>query len=285
MTVAREKGEGDLAFRASLVAAPSPGLRLLPEMECRFCPVYHRLMVMGTIPRMWPLSSQECYVSIDIEADGPVPGLHSMLSLGAAAFTSDGVLGDTFSVNLEQLHEASEDVRTMRWWASQSAAWQACRTAPEAPGQAMRRFHAWLERQHAAVGLPVMVAFPAAYDAMWVQWYLHRFVGDDPFRRRAIDVKTLAMVATEAGYGATTKSRLPKHWRPAGPAHSRRTRRCGRAGRALHEHWCASSTCSVGMWSSLRRATRRRGSIAASGARRDCTDAPKVRTMRGKSDS
>ena len=164
---------------------------------------------------MWPLSSQECYVSIDIEADGPVPGLHSMLSLGAAAFTSDGVLGDTFSVNLEQLHEASEDVRTMRWWASQSAAWQACRTAPEAPGQAMRRFHAWLERQHAAVGLPVMVAFPAAYDAMWVQWYLHRFVGDDPFRRRAIDVKTLAMVATEAGYGATTKSRLPKHWRPA----------------------------------------------------------------------
>ena len=50
---------------------------------------------------MWPLSSDECYVSIDIEADGPVPGLHSMLSLGAAAFTSEGVLGDTFSVNLE----------------------------------------------------------------------------------------------------------------------------------------------------------------------------------------
>lgn len=50
MTVAREKGEGDLAFRASLVAAPSPGLRLLSETECRFCPVYHRLMVRGTIP-------------------------------------------------------------------------------------------------------------------------------------------------------------------------------------------------------------------------------------------
>ena len=23
-----------------------------------------------------------------------------------------------------------------------------------------------------------MVAFPASNDAMWVQWYLHRFVGD-----------------------------------------------------------------------------------------------------------
>ena len=46
---------------------------------------------------MWPLSSGECYVSIDIEADGPAPGLNSMLSLGAAAFTSDGALAQTFS--------------------------------------------------------------------------------------------------------------------------------------------------------------------------------------------
>ena len=166
---------------------------------------------------MWPLTSDECYVSIDVEADGPIPGVHSMLSLGAAAFTSDGELGERFSVNLEQLPEASEDVRTMRWWASQAAAWEACRTDPEPPGPAMDRFHAWLERQHAAVGLPVMVAFPAAYDAMWVQWYLHRFVGDDPFRRRAIDIKTLAMVAMGAGYRATAKSSLPKHWRPQAP--------------------------------------------------------------------
>ena len=164
---------------------------------------------------MWPLSSDECYVSIDIEADGPVPGLHSMLSLGAAAFTSEGVLGNTFWVNLEPLPEASEDTRTMRWWASQPVAWEACRTDPEAPESAMRRFRSWIQHQHEAVGLPVMVAFPAAYDAMWIQWYLHRFVGDDPFRRRAIDVKTLAMVAMGAGYRATTKSSLPRRWRPA----------------------------------------------------------------------
>ena len=55
---------------------------------------------------MWPLSSEECYVSIDIEADGPAPGLNSMLSLGAAAFTSDGALAQTFSVNLEPLRSS-----------------------------------------------------------------------------------------------------------------------------------------------------------------------------------
>ena len=59
---------------------------------------------------MWPLSSEEYYVSIDIEADGPIPGSFSMLSLGAAAFDSDGHLLDTWTANLEQLPDADEQV-------------------------------------------------------------------------------------------------------------------------------------------------------------------------------
>ena len=59
-----------------------------------------------------------------------------------------------------------------------------------------------------------MVGFPAAFDAMWVQWYLHTFAGEDPFRRRVIDVKTLIMVAMGAGYRPTMRTNLPKHWLP-----------------------------------------------------------------------
>ena len=49
---------------------------------------------------------------------------------------------------------------------------------------------------------------------MWVQWYLHKFAGEDPFRRRVIDVKTLIMVAMGAGYRPTMRTNLPKHWLP-----------------------------------------------------------------------
>ena len=89
---------------------------------------------------MWPLASDECYVSIDIEADGPIPGLHSMLSLGAAAFNSDGRRLATFSANLQPLPGASEDPRTMRWLASQSAAWEACHVNPQPPEKAIADF-------------------------------------------------------------------------------------------------------------------------------------------------
>ena len=45
----------------------------------------------------------EIYVSTDVEADGPIPGPHSMLSFGSAAFRQDKTLVSTFSANLELL--------------------------------------------------------------------------------------------------------------------------------------------------------------------------------------
>jgi hypothetical protein len=46
---------------------------------------------------------EEIYVSTDVEADGPIPGPHSMLSFGSAAFLSDGTMIGTFAANLERL--------------------------------------------------------------------------------------------------------------------------------------------------------------------------------------
>jgi len=40
------------------------------------------------------MGTAECYVSTDIEADGPIPGPNSMLSFGSAAFLADGTMHD-----------------------------------------------------------------------------------------------------------------------------------------------------------------------------------------------
>ena len=171
---------------------------------------------------MWPLTSEECYISVDVECDGPIPGVHSMLSLGAAAFDAEGNAKGTWSANLEQLADASEHPRTMRWWAAHAQAWEAARTNPQSPKTAVPAFVAWAEELRSSVGWPVMVAFPAAFDAMWVEWYCQRFAGASPFRRRCIDLRTLVMVAMGAGYHEGGKSTLPKAWREGTGAHSHR---------------------------------------------------------------
>ena len=42
----------------------------------------------------------EIYISTDIETDGPIPGVNSMLSFASAAFLADKTLIGTFSANL-----------------------------------------------------------------------------------------------------------------------------------------------------------------------------------------
>jgi hypothetical protein len=151
----------------------------------------------------------EIYVSTDIEADGPIPGPHSMLSLGSVAFQADGTQLATFSANLETLPGASGHPETMKWWQKHQEAWQACRTGLRQPSAVMTDYAVWLER---LPGRPVFVAYPAAYDFMFVYWYLMRFVGRSPFSFSALDIKTMAMTMLGKEFHASTKKNMPKQW-------------------------------------------------------------------------
>ena len=68
----------------------------------------------------------EIYVSTDIEADGPIPGPHSMLSFGSAAYLPDKTVLATFSANLETL-----DIGALEW----------AEGAPPAPGEEPLALH------------------------------------------------------------------------------------------------------------------------------------------------
>jgi hypothetical protein len=154
-------------------------------------------------------SSPEIYLSTDVEADGPIPGPHSLLSFGSAAYQADKKLLGTFSANLETLPGACGDPKTMAWWQSKPDAWKACRQNLGAPEAVMRRYLAWLK---ALPGKPVFVGYPAAYDFMFVYWYLMRFAGESPFSHSALDIKTYAMALLEKGYRDSVKKNMPKEW-------------------------------------------------------------------------
>jgi hypothetical protein len=151
----------------------------------------------------------EIYVSTDVEADGPIPGPHSMLSFASAAYQSDKTLIGKFAANLELLPGATGHPATMDWWKTKPAAWAACRTDPRDPAEAMPEYVAWLKR---LPGPPVFVAYPAAYDFMFIYWYLIRFAGESPFSHSALDIKTYAMALMGKGYRESVKRNMPREW-------------------------------------------------------------------------
>src|SRR4051812_1711085 len=151
----------------------------------------------------------EIYVSTDVETDGPIPGPHSMLSFGSAAYTADKQLVATFEANLHTLPDAKGHPETMAWWQTQPEAWAECRHDLRDPTEVMRAYVAWLK---ALPGKPVFVGYPAGFDFLFVYWYLIRFAGESPFSFSALDIKTFAMATLGTSFRETAKKRMPKRW-------------------------------------------------------------------------
>ncbi len=153
--------------------------------------------------------STEIYVSTDVEADGPIPGPHSMLSFASAAHRADKALVATFSANLETLPGAAPHPDTMKWWSNFPEAWEASRKEVRPPEEVMPEYVAWLQT---LPGHAVFVGWPAAWDFMWIYWYLVRFTGERPFRESALDIRSYAMGMRRIDFRMTRKSYLPKRW-------------------------------------------------------------------------
>jgi len=152
----------------------------------------------------------EIYVMTDIEADGKIPGVSSMLSFASAAFTMEKELVGIFERNLELLEGATPDKETMEWWQTTAKeAWERCRQNVVSPQVAMTEYVKWLK---SLPGKCVFVGYPLAFDWMWVYWYLIRFAGESPFGISGACMKTYAWSLMQDEFRGVSKRRMPKHW-------------------------------------------------------------------------
>ena len=122
------------------------------------------------------MTNLRTYISIDVEADGPIPGVNSMLNFGAVVFGHDGQELGTFSANLLPLDGAVADEETMKWWATQPDAYRTVTDNQRRPEDVMPVFAELLYQYPNRV----FVGYPATYDFMFIYWYLMKFYGKSP---------------------------------------------------------------------------------------------------------
>lgn len=136
---------------------------------------------------------RECFISVDIEAAGPIPGEYSMLSLGACSVFSPDV---RFSCEFKpiSLKTDPEALKVIGWSLEDFQE----RGLPAAV--AMSSFGKWIAEVSGADSIPVFVGFNAPFDWSFVNYYFHRFLGQNPFGFTALDVNAYYM-----GFGAREK--------------------------------------------------------------------------------
>ncbi len=86
----------------------------------------------------------------------------------------------------------------------------------EPPEQTMKSFRAWIEKA-AGPCKPVFVGFNACYDWQFVNWYLERFAGGNPFGFAGLDIKSYYMGFSGKHWSETTSGQLPPEFQPDQP--------------------------------------------------------------------
>jgi DNA polymerase III epsilon subunit-like protein len=110
---------------------------------------------------------------VDVESDGPCPGIYSMVSFAAVKVSKDldeHFYAETRPVTDQFIPEALAISCTSR---------EDHLTYPH-PEKAMHDFAEWVLRSNSK-GRPVFLSDNLAFDWQWINYYFHRYVGKNPF--------------------------------------------------------------------------------------------------------
>jgi DNA polymerase III epsilon subunit-like protein len=146
-------------------------------------------------------SESEIYISVDIEASGPIPSKYSMLSIGACVVGNDD---NRFYAEIKPINDSfdPEAIKisgfTIDYLKSEGLD----------PQTALKSFAIWIENI-SKNRIPIFVGFNAPFDWQFVNWYFIVYTGSNPFGINAIDIKAYFMGAAHTSWRKTSSSNMP----------------------------------------------------------------------------
>ena len=163
----------------------------------------------------------DLYISADIEADGPIPGKHSMLAFGLAvagrfdnrSFEAVDPSATTFYRELRPISD-EVDPGALRVAGLDR---DRLKEAGALPAEAMAEAARWIEDQ-AGADRPVLVGYPVVFDWLFLHWYFVAFLGESPFGfSGALDMKTIYQQKANVPLDSAGRNDLPPELRATRP--------------------------------------------------------------------
>lgn len=143
----------------------------------------------------------EVYISVDVETSGPIPGEYSMLSMGACLVDAPEM---RFERTLKPLNRnADPEALAVTGFSLE----QLEQTGVE-PHQAMAEFDTWVKAVCGEGDVPVFIGLNAPFDWSFVNYYFHRFNGENPFGFAALDIKAYYMGVMGCSWRDTRSSAM-----------------------------------------------------------------------------
>jgi ribonuclease T len=143
----------------------------------------------------------EVFISVDVETSGPIPGEYSLLSIGACHVDDER---QSFSCQLRPITRNADPAAL----AVTGLSLDRLEREGRDPLDAMRAFRDWLRQVAGEEASVVFVGFNAAFDWSFINYYFHKYLGENPFGFSALDIKSLYMGKTGCAWSQTRSSRI-----------------------------------------------------------------------------
>lgn len=150
---------------------------------------------------------RENFISVDVEAAGPIPGEYSLLTIGACAVDD---VSKRFYTKLKPLNRNSVPEAI----AVTGLSLEDLERDGQEPVVAMAAFAAWIGETALKKAKPVFVGLNAPFDWSFINYYFVKFIGQNPFGFAALDIKAFYMGATGCMWGQTGSSHIAKRVKP-----------------------------------------------------------------------
>ena len=142
------------------------------------------------------------YIMVDVESDGPIPGDYSMVCFGAIVVEPE--LNRTFYGRLRPISEK---------WIPEALAISGISREEmlgfDDPADVMQQFADWVEAE--SEGRPMFISDNNGFDWQFINWYLHHFIGRNPFGHGSSNLGSLYKGLARDAYVNFKHLRKTKH--------------------------------------------------------------------------
>jgi len=146
-------------------------------------------------------NKREVFLSVDVETAGPIPGEYSLLTIGACDVSD---LKQTFVCELKPTTR-NADPKALE---ITGLSMERLEREGLEPAVGMQAFRDWVIRTVGPDATPIFVGFNAPFDWSFVNYYFHRYLGENPFGFAALDIKSMYMGAFACSWSQTRSSQI-----------------------------------------------------------------------------
>ncbi|OTA16989.1 DNA polymerase III subunit epsilon [Xenorhabdus beddingii] len=160
------------------------------------------------------MKNNDIYISVDIETSGSIPGVFSLLSIGAC-LVQDPTKSIYIELQPDSLRYDAEALDVT------GLSLEYLEQHGLSPIKAMEKFSEWLNSAKQSDMKVIFVGLNAPFDWSFINYYFHKYLGYNPFGFTAIDIKAYYMGLTGCSWAETKSSHMVERLHPISqPSHN-----------------------------------------------------------------